>query len=246
MDEEDVIVVGAGVAGLTAGLFTARAGLSTLTINCGSSILNRNAHLENYPGFPDGIDPRLLLTMMEDQAKGAGVKFRQAAVTDLTDADPPMVRAEGTEYRASRVILTCWSDADIVEELEGGCFRKDGKTFVETDDRGKTVVDGLFAAGRITGVHHQTIVSAGDGARVALNVIEELDPDYYHDWVAPEGYFTDRGREVPPGCEEITAAERKRRDEKGRRTMIDYLRNAEAADPKPHPSQRESESEDCD
>lgn len=244
MEEQDVIVVGAGVAGLTAGLFTARAGLKTLTVNCGSSILNRNAHLENYPGFPDGIDPRLLLTMMEDHAEQSGVNFLKASVTEIDPSEPLTIRAEGVRHRASRVILTCWSDAELVEEHDEICYREDGKTFIETDDRGETVKGGIFAAGRIAGVHHQTIVSAGDGARVALNVIEELKPDYYHDWIAPEGYFTDRGRDVPEGCEEISEAERRRRSEESRRTMIDYLRNTRTDDPTPHPSQRNAKPED--
>ncbi len=52
----DVCIVGGGVSGLAASIFTARAGLDTLVIDGGESILARNASLENYPGFPDGVD----------------------------------------------------------------------------------------------------------------------------------------------------------------------------------------------
>ena len=48
----DVLIVGGGVAGLSAGIFTGRAGLDTLVVSEGESILERNAHLENYPGSP--------------------------------------------------------------------------------------------------------------------------------------------------------------------------------------------------
>ncbi|MFT4923653.1 MAG: thioredoxin reductase (NADPH), partial [Haloarculaceae archaeon] len=51
-ETRDVCIVGAGPAGLTAGIFTARAGLDTLVVNTDAPILERNAHLENVPGFP--------------------------------------------------------------------------------------------------------------------------------------------------------------------------------------------------
>ncbi|MCH7660101.1 MAG: FAD-dependent oxidoreductase, partial [Euryarchaeota archaeon] len=69
MTEYDVVIVGGGVAGLSAGIFTARAGLETLIVDQGRSILARNALLENYPGFPIGINPRRFLDMVEAQAR---------------------------------------------------------------------------------------------------------------------------------------------------------------------------------
>jgi thioredoxin reductase len=48
----EVVVVGGGVAGLSAAVFTARHGLDTLVVDAGESILRRNAHLENFPRLP--------------------------------------------------------------------------------------------------------------------------------------------------------------------------------------------------
>lgn len=48
---QEVIVVDGGVASLVAATFTARHGLDTLVVDAGESILRRNAHLENFPGF---------------------------------------------------------------------------------------------------------------------------------------------------------------------------------------------------
>lgn len=49
-----IAVVGGGVAGV----FTARHGLETTIYDAGDSLLRRNAHLENFPGFPLGINAR--------------------------------------------------------------------------------------------------------------------------------------------------------------------------------------------
>ncbi|MEF8775940.1 MAG: hypothetical protein V5A43_05500 [Haloarculaceae archaeon] len=44
-----------------------------------------------------------------------------------------------------------------------------------------TVFDGLYATGRIAGIHHQAVVSAGNGASVALSVVEDSEIPFYHD-----------------------------------------------------------------
>jgi thioredoxin reductase len=53
--EYDVLIVGNGVAGLSAGMFTARQDLSTAVLGGEDSMLHMNSHLENYPGFPGGV-----------------------------------------------------------------------------------------------------------------------------------------------------------------------------------------------
>jgi hypothetical protein len=76
-------------------------------------------------------------------------------------------------------------------------------------------------------------VCAGHGAEVAVTLLEESDEPFYHDWVAPEGYFTDRDRDLPPGCEEIDAAERRGREA----AALDATRGRFA---EPHPDPQET------
>ena len=83
----DVVVVGGGVAGLAAAVFTARHGLDTLVLDAGESILRRNAHLENFPGFPAGINGRQLLDLLDEQAENAGAAHRETIVTRVTQAE---------------------------------------------------------------------------------------------------------------------------------------------------------------
>ena len=60
LTECDVVVIGGGPAGCAAGIFTARYGLDTVLFDRGRSSIQRCAHLENYLGFPAGIDVETL------------------------------------------------------------------------------------------------------------------------------------------------------------------------------------------
>lgn len=235
----DVCIVGGGPAGLTAGLFTARAGLDTVVLSRGESILRRNAHLENVPGFPAGVNSRLFLDMLEDQAERNGCARREATVQRVA-SDPERLLVETAEdgtVRARFVICTSWADTDYLADLDGvGLTKRGSKVYVDVDDHGGTGVEGLYAAGRLAETHHQTVVAAGDGASVALTVIDESDVPFYHDWVVPDGYFTGRGREVPPGCAEISEAERRERERESMAVMQSYFSEPHPAEPTQHPS----------
>jgi hypothetical protein len=114
--------------------------------------------------------------------------------------------ADGDRYRSSYVVAATKNEVGYLDGLDGVDIVKRGKQFVETDGRGRTGVEGLYAAGRLAQKPHQTVVSAGHGAEVAVTLLEDDDRPFYHDWVAPEGYFTGRGIDVPPGVEEIDDA----------------------------------------
>ncbi|PSP76876.1 thioredoxin reductase [Halobacteriales archaeon QS_3_64_16] len=246
----DVAIVGGGVAGLSAGIFTARAGLDTLVVDDAErgSILRRNAHLENFPGFPAGVDTRLLLEMTKEQAERAGCTFLHGVVTGLREAEAETetggfeLALEGGEtIDAERVIAASWADSSYLDGLGLEIDRRGSKGFVvEKDDdgpqAGHTGIEGLYAAGRIADQYHQAIVTAGHGARVGLTLVHDADVSLYHDWVAPAGYFTDRGREVPPGIEEIDEAERRQRERESMEVMREYFAEPHPDEPTPHPS----------
>jgi len=231
----DVLIIGGGVAGLSAATFTARAGLDTLVLDAGGSILRRNAHLENYPGFPAGVNARQLLDLFAEGTDRAGCKHREAEVTRLRADDPFVAEtASGDQYRADRVVVATKNAVDYLPDAVEVVDR--GKPFVEADERGRTGVSGLYAAGRLAGKPHQAIVNAGHGAEVAVTLLEEADQPFYHDWVAPDGYFTDRGRDLPPGCEEIDDDERRRREDEARELLRERFADPHPSDQPTHPS----------
>jgi thioredoxin reductase (NADPH) len=237
-EQHDVAVIGGGVAGRSASIFTARHGLDTVVFDAGEPLLRRNAHLENYPGFPAGVNSRLLLDAMAEQAEAAGATVRTATVTDLrrTDDGFEIETAEGDRAQAARVVAATKNETDYLTSLDEIEIVDRGKTFVSVDERGRTGVSDLYAAGRLAGKPHQTVVAAGHGAEVAVTLLEDADVPFYHDWVAPEGYFTGRGRDVPPGVEEIDEAERRRRERRSLEWMAAVAESPHPATPEQHPS----------
>ena len=237
----DVVIVGGGVAGLSAATFTSRHGLETVVLSSGSSILRRNAHIENYPGFPAGINSRLLLDMMHEQAERAGCAFRDAEVTRVSEAADgfDVETAAGDRWRSSYVIAATKNATGFLDGLDGVEIVDRGKTYVATDECGRTGVEGLYAAGRLAQKPHQAIVAAGHGAEVAVTLLDDDDRPFYHDWVAPEGYFTGRDRDVPPGCEEIDEDERRRRERESLDLSHERLADHHPETPEQHPSVRE-------
>ena len=120
-DAFDVCIVGGGVAGRSASVFTARADLDTVIADRSDPILRRNAHLENYPGFPAGINSRLLLDSMREQAEKAGATFVEARVTSLAQTDDGFAveTDAGDRYTAAFAIAATKNETDYLADLEG-------------------------------------------------------------------------------------------------------------------------------
>jgi len=107
---ERVIIIGSGPAGLTAGLYTARAELKPL-IFTGSAIggqVSLTMEVENYPGFPDGITGPDLIQRMQKQAERFGSRIVVDTVTEVdVDQHPFVISTQsGKEYRCKALIIT--------------------------------------------------------------------------------------------------------------------------------------------
>ena len=112
MSDYDVIVVGSGLAGLTAGLFAARYGLSTVVLesNIPGGHLISIEKIDDFPGFPDGIAGYDLCPTVQRQAADQGAEFQRAEVQKLNSEGPFWsVITDEEKHRAKAVIVATGS-----------------------------------------------------------------------------------------------------------------------------------------
>jgi thioredoxin reductase (NADPH) len=122
----DILIIGGGPAGFTAGLYASRAGLKTLLIEGGTTMsqISYSELVENYPGFPEGIGGFDLVDRFRKQAVHFGTKTVTADVTSLgrkeLSAIPAWeVAAGGVNYQALAVIIatgTSWRKLGVPGE----------------------------------------------------------------------------------------------------------------------------------
>jgi threonine dehydrogenase-like Zn-dependent dehydrogenase len=200
--DHDVVIVGGGPAGCSAGVFTARYGLDTLIFDRGRSSLRRCAHLENYLGFPAGIDIETFYGLLHDHAAEAGCEVVSNMIeTVRRDGDGFRVETQkGEDVSAGCVVAATRYGGEYLHPLDDGTMFEtheyDGeihehfdRSYADMD--GRTAVDGLYVASPSTEADRQAIVAAGRGGRVGLTLIEDVRQERgypatladHYDWV---------------------------------------------------------------
>ena len=126
--EFDVLIIGGGMAGLTAGIYASRYGLNTAIVEqmmAGAQIINLEK-IENFPGFPQGIAGYELGPATQEQAMNAGVEVLMDTVTGISvDGDYLRVTGDmGGSYLGKAVIMAAGSSLRSLgipgeEEFEG-------------------------------------------------------------------------------------------------------------------------------
>ena len=108
LKEFDVIVIGGGPAGLTAGIYSTRAGLKTLLLE--KSILggqvSKTSSIENYPGFPEGVEGVTLIERMVEQAKKFNVEIAIEEADNIRlNGNTKILKTKKQEYQAKAIII---------------------------------------------------------------------------------------------------------------------------------------------
>jgi len=205
-DSYDVIIVGGGPAGCSAGVFCARYGLETAVFDRGRSSLKHCAYLENFLGFPEGIDIETFYELMHDHATAAGCDLIPDLVelVERTTTGFEITTQEGKSVVADRVVAASKYDAEYLRSLGTGemmftTYEHGDQTVEEfdvsyPDSDGRTPIDGLYVAGPMSGAGDQAIIAAGHGGTVARALIADIrrENGYWddiaerRDWVRQE------------------------------------------------------------
>lgn len=144
-DSYDVIIVGGGPAGLTAGIYASRARLKTLVLErlfIGGQV-STTYLVENYPGFPDGLDGPAMMELFAKQAERFGAEIVDEEVTGIRlDSGKKIVQVSSRPVPVGAIIIATGSDPrklNVPGEKELGgkgvsfCATCDGALFPDVD-----------------------------------------------------------------------------------------------------------------
>jgi thioredoxin reductase (NADPH) len=113
----NVVIIGSGCAGLTAAIYTARANLKPLVLDGHEpgGQLSLTTHVENFPGFPDGILGPELIENMRKQAQKFGAEFKAGAVTEVDLRQRPFKVVAGKQtYETQSLIVAAGASARLL------------------------------------------------------------------------------------------------------------------------------------
>jgi thioredoxin reductase (NADPH) len=134
---EQVVIIGTGCAGLTAAIYTARANLApmVLTGHQPGGLLTTTSTVENFPGFPDGVDGFELMTRLQKQAErfGAKVKFGTVESVDLS-GQPLKLIVDGDPLETRTLIIATGSSPRSIGLASEHALEKFGVTYCATCD----------------------------------------------------------------------------------------------------------------
>lgn len=180
-----VIVIGGGVSGLQAAVFTAKAGEETLVLDTDESFVHSTSNIQNLIGH-DSIGGKELLQKGKDKLDNFDGELREEEVTGLERTEDGFrVITEGDEYEAEYVVVASAGDLEYLEDLDvefedgaEGPYMMD--RHVKTDESNRAA-ENLYAAGLANSWEYQTSIAIGDGAKAAVNLLSDKYGEPYED-----------------------------------------------------------------
>ncbi len=189
----DVLVIGGGVAGLQAAIFTAKADLETLVIDNGDPLVNSTDKIQNLMTH-DRVAGEELLNSGRERVRAFDGEIIAADVTALTRDDTPgpfqATTESGETYTGETVIVATADELGYLEPLHNELRYTEGRAgkftmdrHIETDAANRAT-ENLYVAGLANTWEYQTAVAIGDGAKAAVNLISDHRGEAHvdHDW----------------------------------------------------------------
>jgi thioredoxin reductase (NADPH) len=189
-DSFEAVVIGGGPAGLTAGIYLMRAGIKTILLErqlLGGAPMNTD-HIENYPGFPDGISGRELMGRMAEQARNVGLQITEFSQADSveTKGSSFVTRTDKESYESAGLILATGTEPTKLNIPGEDVFVGRGISYCAT-------CDGMFFRGL-----EVAVVGGGDAAfseALSLaNIVERVYIVHRRDQFRAQQILQDRVR----------------------------------------------------
>lgn len=184
----DVAIVGGGPAGLSAALFTAKNDLATIVFDTDETWLHK-AHLFNYLGI-ESMDGSAFMENARGQVDEFGVERHQGElVTGIKNGENGFtLTTDENEYDAAYVVLATGAKRDLAEDL--GCAFTN-EDIVTVDVTMETSIMDAYATGAMVRAEEwEAVISAGDGAAAALNILTKEKGEHFHDFDTPADAIT--------------------------------------------------------
>jgi thioredoxin reductase len=178
-----VAIIGGGPAGLSAALFTAKNDLETVVFDTDETAMHA-AYLWNYLGI-EAIDGDEFMEIARSQVREHGAALHQGEEVTTVEkgADGFEVTTTDETYQSSYVVFASGRARELASEL--GCATRDDGT-IQVDLNTETSVKNAYATGwTVRKDKIQAIISAGDGAAAAVDILSRETGESFHDFDTP-------------------------------------------------------------
>ncbi|MGV2938653.1 NAD(P)/FAD-dependent oxidoreductase [Mesobacillus sp. LC4] len=176
----DVLVIGGGISGGSAAIYTSQGGLSTAVIDSGKSQIKQVSKLFNYPGVKE-ITGSELLENLKEQALASGAEWYEGTVESIDQNEDgySVIMTDGKELAAKYVVIATNLQTSLLEKLgfelavnekvPSGKIKK----VLGMNHDGTTKLQNLYITSLLAGLSSQSVIAAGHGASIGISIVSK-------------------------------------------------------------------------
>ena len=176
----DVLVIGGGISGGSAAIYTSQGGLKTAVIDSGKSQIKQVSKLFNYPGVKE-IAGSELLENIKDQALASGTEWYEGAVESVERVEEgySVIMNDGKELTSKYLVIATNLQTSLLEKLgfelavnekvPSGKIKK----VLGIDHDGTTKLPNLYITSLLAGLSSQSVIAAGHGASIGIAIVSK-------------------------------------------------------------------------